>query len=133
MTTVWPILHYDDPEGARRFLVEGVGFREAVVVRDVEGDVVHAELAWRGGGRLLLGGTKHEGGVHAGMHAGAFYLGVAAGAEPEADHDRLVTLGADVVAPPHATEFAAGGPTYAFTTRDTEGNLLTFATYRGAP
>jgi uncharacterized glyoxalase superfamily protein PhnB len=128
-SSVWPILHYDDTEAARHFLVEVVGFREAVVVRDEVGDVVHAELRWPGGGTVLFGGTKHTESVHGGLTAGALYLVTD---DVDAVHGRLAAAGADVVAPPHETQFAAGGPAYACTVRDPEGNLWTFGTYRGA-
>ncbi|MEJ2867287.1 VOC family protein [Actinomycetospora sp. OC33-EN08] len=129
MSTVWPVLHYDDTEAALRFLVDVVGFDQSVVVRDDVGDVVHAELAWPGGGTVLFGGTKHVGGAHSGLRAGAVYLVTE---DVDGVHARLVAGGADVVAAPHGTEFGAGGPTYACSDRDTEGNLLTFGTYRGA-
>lgn len=128
-SSVWPILHYDDTEGARRFLVDVVGFREAVVVRDDDGDVVHAELLWPGGGTVLLGGTKHVDGVHGGLRAGAVYLVTE---DVDAVHERLAAADADVVRPPHTTRFAAGGPAYACTVRDPEGNLWTFGTYPGS-
>ncbi|MEJ2888486.1 glyoxalase [Actinomycetospora sp. OC33-EN06] len=98
--------------------MEVVGFREAVVVvRDDEGDIVHAELRWPDGGTVLVGGTKHVDSVHGGLKAGAVYL---------------VTEDVDVVQAPHATEFAAGEPTYACSVHDPEGNVWTFGTYRGA-
>ncbi len=128
-SSLWPIVHYDDTEAARGFLVDVLGFREAVVVRDDVDDTVHAELRWPGGGALLFGGTKHADGVHAGLRAAALYVVTE---DVDAVHDRAVRAGADVVEQPHATEFAAGGPTYACTLRDTEGNLWTFGTYRGA-
>ena len=130
MSSLWPVLHYDDPEAARRFLVDVVGFREAVVARDEEDEIVHAELRWPGGGAVLFGGTKHVDGVHGGLKAGALYVVTD---DVDAVHAGVAAAGGDVVRAPHATEFAAGGPTYAFSTRDTEGNLWTFATYRGAP
>ena len=129
-SSLWPILHYDDPERARDFLVDVVGFREAVVVRDDVGDIVHAELRWPGGGALLFGGTKHVDGVHGGLKAGALYL---VADDVDAVHRRVREAGAHVVQEPHATEFGAGGATRAFSVRDTEGNLLTVGTYRGAP
>lgn len=129
-SSLWPILHYDDTEAAHRFLVGAVGFREAVVVRDDDGDIVHAELRWPGGGALLFGGTKHVDGIHAGFRAGALYL---ATDDVDAVHDRVRQAGADIVQPPHTTEFGFGGTTRAFTMRDTEGNMWTFGTYRGAP
>lgn len=129
-SSLWPVLHYDDTAAAHRFLVEVLGFREAVVVRDDEGDIVHAELRWPGGGALLFGGTKHTDSVHGGLKAGALYLVTD---DVDAVHARVVAAGGDVVAAPHVTEFGAGGPTSAFSARDTEGNLWTVGTYRGAP
>lgn len=129
-SSLWPILHYDDTDAAHRFLVDVLGFREAEVVRDDVGDIVHAELRWPGGGTVLLGGTKHTDGVHGGLKAGALYVVTD---EVDAVHARIRDAGGDVVQAPHETEFAAGGPTYAFSARDTEGNLWTFGTYRGAP
>lgn len=129
LSSLWPILHYDGPEAARRFLVEVVGFREGVVVRDDGDDIVHAELRWPGGGVLLFGDTKHVDGVHAGLRAAALYLVTD---DVDAVHRRVRDAGAEIVVAPHATEFGAGGPTYACTVQDTEANLLTFGTYRGA-
>lgn len=128
-SSLWPILHYDDTEAAHRFLVDVLGFREAVVARDDVGDIVHAELRWPGGGALLFGGTKHTDSVHGGLKAGALYLVTD---DVDGVHARVTAAGADVVQPPHDTEFAAGGQAYAFSTRDPEGNLWTFGTYRGA-
>jgi hypothetical protein len=99
VSSAWPVLHYDDPAAAHHFLVDVVGFREAVV-------------------------------VHGGLEAGAVYL---ATDDVDAVHARVHEAGADVVQAPHATEFAAGGPTRAFSVRDPEGNLWTVGTYRGAP
>lgn len=128
-SSVWPILHYDDTEAARRFLVDVVGFREAVVVRDDGGDIVHAELRWPAGGALLFGGTRHVDGVHAGLRAAALYI---ATDDVDAVHERVQRDGGDIIRSPERTEFGAGGPAYAFTMLDTEGNMWTFGTYRGA-
>ncbi|ALE75408.1 glyoxalase [Pseudonocardia sp. EC080610-09] len=129
-STVWPVLHYDVPGAALRFLT-GLGFTETVVIRDDVGDVVHAELSWPGGGTVLFGGTKHDDGVHAGFRAGAVYVAVASEEGVDAVHERAVTAGATVPAAPHRTAFAAGGPAYVCAVTDTEGNLWTFGTYRG--
>ncbi|GAA4981620.1 hypothetical protein WHI96_01895 [Pseudonocardia tropica] len=69
-STVRPVLRHDDPGAAARSLVDAAGFTSAVVVR---GDVGYAELT-RDGGTVLLGGTRHDDGVHAGPHAGAVYV-----------------------------------------------------------
>ncbi len=73
-SSVWPILHYDDTRAALRFLVDVLGFRQALAVADERGDIVHAELRWPGGGALVFGGTKHTDGVHGEMWAGASAL-----------------------------------------------------------
>lgn len=132
MSTVWPVLHYDDPGAALEFLTGVVGFGEAVVVRDDDGDVVHAELSRPGGGTVLFGGTKHGGGVHSGLHAGAVYVVVAEESEVRAVAERVEAAGGTVVRAPDRTTFGAGGPTTACTIADPEGNLWTVATYRGA-
>ncbi|GAB2745019.1 VOC family protein [Salinifilum aidingensis] len=126
-----PILHYDDTRAALRFLVDVLGFREATTAADDAGDIAHAELVWPGGGALVLGGTKHTGGVHGGTRPGgsAIYL---ATAEVDAVHERLLRSGGEVVEPPHTTAFGNGAESYAFTARDPEGNLWTLGTYRGS-
>jgi uncharacterized glyoxalase superfamily protein PhnB len=64
-SSVWPVLHYDDTRAALRHLVDVLGFQELVVAADDDGDVMHAELGWPDGGRLVFGSTKHVDSVHA--------------------------------------------------------------------
>lgn len=128
--SIWPVLHYDDTNSALEFLVHVLGFHQALAVPDAEGDIVHAELRWPGGGTVVFGSTKHTDSVHGGMPAGANAVYIVTD-EVDAVHDRAQRAGADVVNPPHHTKFGSGGEAYAFTTRDPEGNLWTFGTYRG--
>ncbi|MGI8730083.1 MAG: VOC family protein [Solirubrobacteraceae bacterium] len=130
--TVWPVLHYEDPAGALRFLIDAFGFREALAVRDDDGDVVHAELRWPQGGAVVLGSTKHSEGVHGGIgaRAGACYV---VADDVDGVHRQAVRANAEIVERPHDTAFGSGVGTRAFTARDPEGNLWTFGTYRGAP
>jgi uncharacterized glyoxalase superfamily protein PhnB len=130
VSSVWPILHYDDTRVALRFLVDVLGFQEAIATTDDEGDIVHAELHWPGGGALVLGSTKHTESVHGQMPAGANALYVITD-EVDAVHERVRAAGCNVVNPPHATEFGSGARAYAFTVSDPERNLWTFGTYRG--
>ncbi|MFG1633494.1 VOC family protein [Pseudonocardia alni] len=129
-STVWPVLHYDDPGAAVRFLVDAAGFTASVVVHDEVGDIVHAELT-RDGGTVLVGGTKHDDGVHAGLRAGAVYVACRSDDDVDAVHRRVADAGGTVVQAPHPTSFAASGPTRACAVADPEGNLWTFATYPG--
>ena len=129
--TVWPVLHYHDTERALMFLVEALGFREALAVRDPEGDVVHAELRWPGGGAVVFGSTKHSESVHGAMMPGTSASYVVAD-DVDAVYERALAADAELVQGPNETTFGSGVPTRAFTARDPEGNLWTFGTYRGA-
>jgi uncharacterized glyoxalase superfamily protein PhnB len=129
--TVWPILHYDDTEKALDFLVTVLGFREALVARDGEGAIIHAELSWPAGGTVLFGSASHTDSLHGQMRPGqgAMYVPTR---DVDAVHQRARAAGADIAAPPGTTRFGAGLDAYAFTLRDIEGFLWTFGTYTGA-
>ncbi|BAP95232.1 VOC family protein [Mycobacteroides abscessus] len=133
MSSVWPILHYDDTDAALRYLVDMLGFREIVTARDETGLLVHAELGWPGGGHLLFGSTTHTDSVHGAMRAGtaATYLVTT---DVDAVHARITASGAGtvLVAPGHSI-FGSGSTAYAFTAADPEGNLWTFGTHAAAP
>lgn len=124
------MLHYDDTAMALRFLVDAFGFLPATVVRDGDGDVIHAEMRWPEGGAVVFGGTKHVDGVHGEMRAGSSACYVVTD-DVDAVFERAVAADAKIVERPHETAFASGVPTRAFTARDREGNLWTFGTYRG--
>jgi uncharacterized glyoxalase superfamily protein PhnB len=126
------VLHYADTARALAFLTQAFGFREALAVRDDEGDVVHVELRWPEGGAVVFGSVKHTGGVHGGMRPGTSASYVATD-DVDAVYRRATAADADIVEPPHETQFGLGVPTRAFTARDPEGYLWTFGTYRGAP
>jgi uncharacterized glyoxalase superfamily protein PhnB len=128
-SSVWPILHYDDTRAALRHLVEVLGFDELLVATDDDGDVIHAELGWPGGGVLVFGSTKHVDSVHGGMRAGSSALYVIT-EDVDAVHARVAHAGGDVVEAPHDTRFGSGASSRVFTARDPEGNLWTFGTYR---
>lgn len=129
-SSVWPVLHYDDTLAALRFLVDVLGFRAALVVPDEQGDIVHAELRWPGGGALVFGSTKHTDSVHGQMQAGASAIYTVTD-DVDAVHERVCEVNGDVIEPPHDTEFGSGAGSYTFTASDPEGNLWTFGTYRG--
>lgn len=131
MSSVWPILHYDDTRTALRFFVEVFGFEEVVTATDDQQDIVHAELRWPGGGSLVFGSTRHTDSVHGSMKSGASAVYVATDDVDEV-HRRVsaADLGTVVVAPA-MTKFGSGDAAYAFTAADPEGNLWTFGTYPG--
>jgi uncharacterized glyoxalase superfamily protein PhnB len=126
--TVWPALRYDDAPGAVRFLADVFGFREALVVPDEGGDVVHAELRWPEGGGVMLGSTKFCEGVHAEIRPGGNAICVVTD-DVDGVHARVEAAGMDIPEGLHDTDYGS----HTFTVRDPEGNLWTFGTYRGAP
>jgi uncharacterized glyoxalase superfamily protein PhnB len=55
-----------------RFLVDVLGFTEALVVPGPDGSITHAELRWPEGGAVMLGSTGHPtDGVHDAMKPGS--------------------------------------------------------------
>lgn len=130
--SVWPILHYDDTEAALRFLVDVLGFRETLVARDDDGEIIHAELRWPAGGTILFGSAQHHDSVHGRMRPGAGAMYVPTG-EVGAIYRRARAAGASIAQSPRHTTFGSGSSAYAFTVHDTEGYLWTFGTYPGAP
>jgi len=129
ISTVWPILHYGDPERALRFLL-ALGFDAVVVGRDADDDIAHVELRWPGGGAGGFGATKHTEGTHAGLPPGSAAMYVVAD-DIEQVHERARVAGADVIDAPHETTFGSGARSHVFTVRDPEGHLWTFGTHRG--
>jgi uncharacterized glyoxalase superfamily protein PhnB len=116
--------------GSTSLLVEVLGFREAVVARDDQGEIVHAELRWPDGGTVLFGSAKHTDSVHGRLRPGtsAMYI-------PTDDvddiHERAKRSGARILQAPNHTEFGSGAKAYAFTVNDPEGYFWTFGTYLG--
>ena len=129
MSHVWPILHYDNPRHAVDFLAAAFGFLVTVEAADAEGDPIHVELRWPAGGTIVVGSTRHTGGVHEGLHGAALYVVTD---DVDGVHARAERHGAEIVNAPHRTRFGSGVEARAFTARDPEGTLWTFGTYGGA-
>ena len=125
---VWPTLRARDARALIRFLVDVVGFRETVVYG--EGELVeHAQLSWPLGGGVMLGSVRNGDGADPwALKAGTFGAYVVAD-EIDALHARVAAAGAEVIAPPHDTDYGSRD----FTIRDPEGNRWSFGTYRGEP
>ena len=97
-----------------------------------QGEIIHAELSWPGGGSVVFGSTKHTDSVHGAMRPGTaavyVFTDVVDAVYNRVHHAECGT----VVRPPSKTQFGSGVDTYAFTAGDPEGNLWTFGTYRGS-
>lgn len=126
--TVWPCLRYDDARAALKFLVNTVGFVEALVVTGDDGTtIVHAELRWPEGGAVMLGDTSVADGTHERMKPGASTIYVVSDQVDEV-YQRVSASGATLLQDLHDTDYGS----HTFTATDPEGNMWTFGTYRGA-
>ena len=125
---VWPTLRAKDARALIHFLVEALGFEEAVV--HGEGDTVHhAELSWPEGGGVMLGSARHtDADVSIPTLPGAFGAYVVT-ADPEAVLARAKAAGAEIIAELHETDYGSRD----FAVRDPEGNRWSFGTYPGEP
>lgn len=125
--TVWPCLRYDDPRAALTFLIDTVGFTEALVVTADDGSTVtHAELRWPEGGAVMLGDTSVTEGTHARMKPGTGVVYVVTDRVDDI-YKRITEAGVEVTDDLQDTDFGS----HTFTVADVEGNLWTFGTYRG--
>lgn len=89
-----------------------------------DGDIVHAELRWPGGGIMI--GTCDSGSRFAKPKgSGAAYVVTDA---PDALFQRAVAAGAEVVHEPMDQDYGSRE----FSVRDPEGNSWSFGTYKGS-
>lgn len=123
--SIWPGLTYDDAVGARAWLT-AVGFTEGILVPgDSDGEVVHSEMIWPDGGRVM---------VHSACRTDATFL-VPTGsgscyvvtADPDGVWASAQAIGADVVRGMEETDYGSRG----FSVADPEGNRWSFGTYDG--
>lgn len=119
-----PVLHYDDPEQALRFLTEAFGFHDHAVHKDPDGTIVYVELEF--GGCYFGFGRTAEGDNPFNLGPTGVYMALD---DPDAHHRRAAEAGADIVMEP--TDQAYGSRDYA--ARDPEGNVWCFGTYRPGP
>ncbi|WSL80519.1 VOC family protein [Kitasatospora sp. NBC_01266] len=118
----------DDARALIRFLVAAFGFEEVVVYGEEGEFVEHAQLAWPLGGGLMLGSARRNPGGAWQPQPGSFACYVVTD-RPDALHDRAKAAGAEIVSPPHTTDYGSRD----FSARDPEGNHWYFGTYRGEP
>ncbi|NUS72296.1 MAG: glyoxalase [Corynebacteriales bacterium] len=125
VSSVWPILHYDDTHSALSYFVNVLGFQQIIAAEDEHGDIGHAELAWPGGGRFVFGSTKHTESIHGHMRPGNNAMYVITD-DVDSVYQRVLEYKGEIVHAPRETQFGSGAQAYTFTTRDPEGNLWTF-------
>jgi uncharacterized glyoxalase superfamily protein PhnB len=119
--SIYPVLRYDDPAAAIRFLIDAFGFTEHEIHRGPGGEIAHAELSFDNG-MVMLGPS---GGPEALFDTGAQSIYVVA-TDVDALHDRAVAVGADNVYPLTDQDYGSRD----FSAKDPGGNVWSFGTYR---
>ncbi|SHF30805.1 VOC family protein [Streptoalloteichus hindustanus] len=118
MQNIFPTLTYRDADAAIAWLQRVFGFTEHAVHRGEDGQVVHAELAWRGD-LVMLGVARDE------PRPSALYLVVD---DADGAHSRAVEAGARITRPLTDTDYGSRD----FSVEDPEGNTWHLGTYRPA-
>ena len=126
---VWPTFRYRDAKAAIAFLQDAFGFEVAAEYTNADDPqrVDHAELRWPGGGGVMLGSARDDGGAmtKTGVASGSVYIATDQVAEL---YHRAIAAGATEVM--GLTEQDYGSKE--FSVQDPEGVLWNFGTYRGA-
>lgn len=123
---IWPALFSDDPHALRRFLT-ALGFEEGIVVpaqgsTQTDGEVMHSELLWPEGGRIMVASVSSE---HPVPQRSILYVVTD---HPDEVHDRAVEMGAEITRP---LAQQSGYDSREFSLKDPDGNGWSFGTYCG--
>ncbi len=122
MPSVTPVLHYNDPEAALRWLGETLGLTESWVNRAADGALENAEVRWRAGFvSINLARGPYE------ARPASIWLNVPEAAEVDALHRRAVEAGANITVPLGESGYGF----YTFTAVDPEGNTWMVGTEGG--
>jgi uncharacterized glyoxalase superfamily protein PhnB len=122
--TFYPGLQYRDADGAMAWLENVLGCTRREDHRDDDGNVVHAELEFRGAIVMLSSAGVGREPFRSLPEGGR--LVYCALDEVDALHKRVKEAGGDIVVELTDTDYGSCD----FTVRDPEGNLWAFGTYR---
>lgn len=121
---LWPGVSYDDAHAARDWLA-ALGFQPGIVVPDEQDGIMHSEMLWPEGGRVMVSSRGKVGSTFV-TTAGSANIYVVCD-DPEAVWARAEGLGAEVIRPMEKTDYGSLG----FSVRDSKGNAWSFGTYAG--
>ena len=122
--TIYTGLQYADADAAMKWLEEELGCTRREDHRDDEGNVVHAEMDFRGA--ILMLSTAGVGrGPFRSLPAGGRLVYVALD-EVDELYERVRAAGGEIALELTDTDYGSRD----FTARDPEGNLWAFGTYR---
>jgi uncharacterized glyoxalase superfamily protein PhnB len=122
--TFYPGLQYRDADAGMEWLEQVLGCKRREDHRDENGNVVHAELDFRGA--VLMLGTAGVGREPFRSLPAGGRLVYCALDEVDGLYEQVRTAGADIVVEIVNTDYGSRD----FTLRDPEGNLWAFGTYR---
>ena len=120
---LWHSMSCSNAEAMMSWL-RAVGFTEHATYRD-EGDpsmVVHAEWLWPGGGGIMFGSERDDGGVHNTGHSSAYLITD----DPDAVFEKAIAAGGTVVRAMVDQDYGGRGGTVA----DPEGNDWSIGSYQ---
>ena len=124
---IWPSLTCDDVPATRAWLA-ALGFTDGILVPgEHAGDVMHSEMLWPGGGRVMVSsrGGREDSTFAVPRGSTSCYVVTA---DPDAVWMRAKEIGATVVRDMEETDYGSRG----FSIADAEGNRYSFGTYAGS-
>jgi uncharacterized glyoxalase superfamily protein PhnB len=124
-SNIWPLLTSPDALALRAWLAE-IGFEEGICVPgETPGTVMHSEMLWPDGGRLMVC-TAADDNIHlAGIGAAGAYVPVR---DADAIYERAQAMGATITRP---IEDADSYESRGFSVRTPDGHGISFGTYAG--
>ena len=126
MQTIFPLLRYKDARGAIRWLCTAFGFVEVFAVPEAGQVVRHAQLRF-GTNVIMLGSVRPNDGITSPGELGISTQALCVYVDDvDAHFERARSAGAEIIDLPEDTDFGSRE----YHTRDLEGHLWTFGTYR---
>ncbi|MCF8571873.1 glyoxalase [Gordonia sp. HY002] len=122
---IWPGLTCNDPLAERDWLTR-LGFEPGILVEgDGPGEVIHSEMLWPDGGRVMVSSAgKTDSTFATPIGTANVYVVVS---DPDAVYAKATDLGAKLVRDMAEEDYGSRG----FSIADPEGNLWSFGTYAG--
>lgn len=124
-TNIWPGITCDDALAERDWL-ESLGFDPGILVEgDGDGEVIHSEMLWPDGGRVMIHSTcKTDTTFTTPAGSASVYVVVT---DPDAVYAKAQAAGARLVRDMAEEDYGSRG----FSVADPEGNTWSFGTYAG--
>lgn len=123
MSSICPVLRYDDPKAAIDFLEAAFGFTLLAAHRGPDGELAHVEMG-HGNGVIMFGSADAETLERFGDHRGAGFNYVVV-EDPDGHYQRAVEAGAEIVVELSDQDYGSRD----YTARDPEGNTWSFGSY----